>query len=281
MASVKFTDVISNFDGTQDFAQWVAKLELVASLQGIKEKEKFLPLFLSDGAFQVFQGLEKEDQEDYAKLKSALMRAFSIDSSAAYEGFRTRSLRFGETVDVYLADLSRLAKLVDPDVGEVWLKHAFVAGLPSAARDKLRTTDHLSKLSLGDTVARARVFVSDLGAQSVVADLRSQLSRPAHLQSSQPFVAGQTVNHPYPWAPPPPRVEQSVVASSSFRAARNAKFSSERTPGRQRKRPLKPEVEEAIRKNPDALVCFRCGELGHFARNCEKIVPENSQGGAN
>ena len=140
--SVRFSDIIPSFNGTQDFAQWISKLELVADLQGVKDKQKFLPLFLSEGAFSVFQGLEKEVQDDYGRLKSALMQAFCMDSGSAYEHFRNRSLMAGKTVYVYLADITRLGHLVDSELSENFLKHAFVAGLPSAVKDKIKTSDH-------------------------------------------------------------------------------------------------------------------------------------------
>ena len=72
-----------------------------------------------------------------------------MDSGSVYEHFRNRSLMTRETVDVYLADITRLG-------------HAFVAGLPTAVKDKIKKSDHLSKLSLGETVARAHVFISDM-----------------------------------------------------------------------------------------------------------------------
>ena len=65
-------------------------------------------------------------------------------------------------MDVFLAKLTRLGRIEDAQLSDEFLKHAFVAGLPPSAKDRVRTSDHLSKLSLGETVARARVFVVDL-----------------------------------------------------------------------------------------------------------------------
>ena len=69
--SVKLTDIIPSFNVTQDFSQWVAKLELVAELQGITDKGKFLPLFLSEGAFRVYQGLKDNVRSNYEDLKAS------------------------------------------------------------------------------------------------------------------------------------------------------------------------------------------------------------------
>ena len=42
--SLKFADIIKQFDGTGDFFEWLEKLELVAKLQKVKEMENVLPL---------------------------------------------------------------------------------------------------------------------------------------------------------------------------------------------------------------------------------------------
>ena len=49
--------------------------------------------------------------------------------------------------------------LVDPELSEKNLKHSFVAGVPTGVKDKIKTSDHLSKLSLGERVVRACVLV--------------------------------------------------------------------------------------------------------------------------
>ena len=58
--SVKFSDIVRQNDGESDFFEWAEKLELVAKLQKVKELENFLPLFLTGGAFLVYQGLSGE-----------------------------------------------------------------------------------------------------------------------------------------------------------------------------------------------------------------------------
>ena len=39
--SIRFSDMISAFDGHSDFDDWIAKVEMVASLQDIKELVNF------------------------------------------------------------------------------------------------------------------------------------------------------------------------------------------------------------------------------------------------
>ena len=71
---VKFTDLIKTCTGVEDFYGWVQKLELVANLQGIKELQTLLPLFLSCGAFAVYQGLNEEVKKNYSFVKAAQMK---------------------------------------------------------------------------------------------------------------------------------------------------------------------------------------------------------------
>lgn len=158
--AVRFSDIIRQFNGDgDDFAEWVEKLEFVASLQGVTDMEKFLPLFLSGGAYAVYQAIPIGDKNDYATVKSCLLKAFSADPFNAYEQFLSRRLLPGESVDVYLADLKRLAGLVDSTVSDHWLKCAFISGLPDNARSQLRAACSVDSMSLNGVLERARTLL--------------------------------------------------------------------------------------------------------------------------
>lgn len=161
MSNIKFSDVIKQYDGSGDFAEWVEKLEMVASLQGITEVENFLPLFLTGGAFNVYQGLTTPEKKKYDTVKAKLLTAFSSDPCHAYEEFQMRRLNSGEAVDVYLADLRRLALLVDGAkvASDQWLKCAFIAGLPTGVKAQLRAACSVNKMLLGECVERARILI--------------------------------------------------------------------------------------------------------------------------
>ena len=159
--SVKLSDVVTQYDGVSsgDFSRWIEKVELVSTLQGIKELETFLPLFLSGGAFEVYRMLPDTVKKDYAELRKSLLQAFSSDPVNAYEEFNARKLRPGESVDVFLADLRRLAGLVDSSAGDQWLKCAFIAGLPDHLRSQLRAACSVNAMSLEDVLDRARTLL--------------------------------------------------------------------------------------------------------------------------
>ena len=97
-------------------------MELVAKLQNVDELHVVLPLFLSGGAFAVY--LSDEIKEDYKEVKNALTTAFSASPATAYEEFINRRLKENESVDVYLAELTRLSKLISSHVSEEWIRCA-------------------------------------------------------------------------------------------------------------------------------------------------------------
>ena len=128
-------------------------------MQKVTQMQEFVPLCLSAGAFAVYEGLSDCAKEDYAKLKSSLQTAFSLNQFSAYEEFVNRKLTPGETVDVYAADLQRLAGLVDGTIGGECLKCALVYGLPDMVRKQLSAACSLETMNLNEVVSRARTLV--------------------------------------------------------------------------------------------------------------------------
>jgi len=159
MAGVRISDVLKTYDGSGDVQQWLQKVELVASLQKIKDVSKLLPLFLEGPALAVYQEMESTNQEDYNEIKRALMDAFAMNSFQAYEQF-SRKKWTGEAVDVYLAELRRLAKLAEIE-NEVLLKRAFVVGMPEKISRELRAISKIETLSMEEILVKSRALMSE------------------------------------------------------------------------------------------------------------------------
>jgi hypothetical protein len=226
--SVKALDIIRQFDGEGDFSEWIKKVELVATLQKIEALEKFVPLFLSGGAFSVYDALEKEVKDSYDKLKGALTRAFSTPQVKAYEEFTSRTLRQGESVDVYLSDLRRLAGLVAREVSDEWVKCAMISGLPSETRRQLTAACAVEKMLLSEVVERARTLMAvDGSSHSSVSAISSWNSQQ---RSKKPGI-----------------VKVPLICFSCQKEGHIAKYCEEKR-GR--------------------VKCFACGELGHVATSC-------------
>lgn len=137
--SVKLSDLVSKFsgDGSQDILEWLKKLELIASLQNIDGLARFVPLFLVDAAFAVYDQMKQEDKNSYKKIKEVLKSAFSLTPCQAYEEFKRRELKTGETPDGYLADLRRLLQLIGCESDEMLLVQ-FISGLPSKISSQVK-----------------------------------------------------------------------------------------------------------------------------------------------
>lgn len=160
--------LIPEFDGgSQRVEEWLEKAELTCRLQGVSELHTVLPLRLTGGAFSVYQQLGEKEKDDYKEIKAALLRAFAVDRFQAYDEYISRRLRAGESVEVYLADLRRLASLFG-GVNDATLSCGFVAGLPEAARHALRAGARLESLSLTELVERARAIMVGSGVVAAV-----------------------------------------------------------------------------------------------------------------
>ena len=198
--SLKFGNLIKEFDGKEDFAEWIRKVELVAELQEIENKQKFVPLFLTGGAFAVYESLDAGVKGDYDKLKAALLKAFSLNSFSAFESLVSRSLRHDESVDVYLSDIRRLAKLVTPAVDEAIIRCAFVRGLPESIRMQLQALSSIEKMAMSEVVERSRAMMSFEASthNSMTFAARATSRSIRHIDTRQCFSCGE-IGHIARW----------------------------------------------------------------------------------
>ena len=134
MASVKISDLISKYlDSTHsgDIAKWLERVEMVARLQDVKDLATFVPLFLDGPAYDVYSQISAEKKNTYSEIKTTLTLAFGVTEYEAYDLFRNRKLKEGETCDAYMADLRRLAAKIELSDATTLLRCAFIAGLPA------------------------------------------------------------------------------------------------------------------------------------------------------
>lgn len=175
--------MIEVFDGTTDVVEWISRTELICSHRGVDITE-VLPLRLTGGAFAVWSQLPSEDRTSATAIKAALHAAFALDENAAYDAFVVRRLGHGESADVFLADLRRLAGLFG-GVPERTLKCAFIAGLPDGVRKTIRAGSKAENLDITDVLTRARAI---LGDERVALAVTSDKTRPRTLkQTPQPL----------------------------------------------------------------------------------------------
>lgn len=151
--------LIPEYDGTTDVVEWVTRAEMLCQLRGVA-LESVLPLRLTGGAFAVWSQLPAKSRCELQDVREALYAAFALDQYAAYEAFSVRKLQPGESADVFLADLRRLAVLFG-GVPERTLACAFVTGLPEEVRRTIRAGSRAEVLDLASVLTRARAVLSD------------------------------------------------------------------------------------------------------------------------
>ena len=97
----------------------------------------------------MYESVAEDVRTDFGKLKIALTGAFSLNSYAAYEAFVSRRYVRGESVDVYLSELRRLARLVTSVVDDSWIKCAFVTGLHDETKRQLKAASSVEAMTIG------------------------------------------------------------------------------------------------------------------------------------
>ena len=133
------------------------------SLLKLKDLAVVIPLFLDGPAFAVFDQLKEEEKRDAYKIELALRTAFACDKFLAYNEFRNRQWKNGESVDVYLADLKRMAHLanIDGENGEI-IKLSFVMGLSNKVSAQLRATPKIDTLDLTAILQISRALMTEI-----------------------------------------------------------------------------------------------------------------------
>ena len=233
--------LIAEYDGTEDVVEWFTRTEMLCELNSVPIMS-VLPLRLTGGAFAVWAQLPVEKRKSLEHVRSALFSAFAMDQYAAYEAFSQRQLKLGESVDVYLADLRRLARLFG-GIPERALACAFINGLPDSTRQTIRAGSKAEDLSLADVLARSRAVLSD---ERVVVAAVAARARPAPDKTARRL--------------PPPRqaTRQSVMGNAPVRAPPSV--------GEQAKQDDQPAERGA--QGYRLRRCWICGVVGHISFTC-------------
>ena len=154
--------LIPEFDGDKagaDIVEWFTRAEVLCQHHGV-DLALVLPARLTGGAFAVWLQMPEDRRRSAEAVRDALYSAFAMDQLAAYDAYSSRRLQPGESADVYLADLRRLATLYG-GVPDRALACAFIAGLPDTVRSTIRAGTRAEALDLASILARARAVLSD------------------------------------------------------------------------------------------------------------------------
>lgn len=251
--SLRLHDLVTCFDGSTDFSEWIRKFEMVAKLQKMEELHLLLPMLLAGGAFAVYENSSEEMRGDYAQIKRQLMTAFSLSPFQAYAHSVNRKLKIGESVDVYVADLRRLASIFMDQVDEQWLKCAVVHGLPSEIKGQLVGEVACGNLKLEEVLGRIRALWNN-GVQSDSGEVAMVAHGPAKITGSRSVSGGGGAR-----SSGPVRSQVSTRVGCCFQCGKYGHLARSCS---------QKNGTDGNGKQPFA--CFNCGEQGHFARSCPK-----------
>ena len=165
MAGKLSTDkILQSFNGEGDVVAWVAKVELVAKLTGVKDLTSFIPLYLEGSALALYLELPDAKKKSEEELKKELITAYTDGQVVSF--CRLREIRWGgEPVDVFVNEIRRLAKgcgFEDKGLEQV-VKLAFVGGFPDHVSVELQTVKDFEKIDMSELISRARVLTANGG----------------------------------------------------------------------------------------------------------------------
>ena len=155
---VKLSDLIPTYDGTTDVSQWLQQLEVATTAASITNVTKILPAFLRGDAFAVFANLPADKRARYEAISEALTTAFGMDEHVAFQELVTRRWREGEPVDVFVADLRRLASLAG--VQERVVRMVLLNGLLGQVGMQIKTTPGIKTMTMDQVVTLARALMA-------------------------------------------------------------------------------------------------------------------------
>jgi hypothetical protein len=233
MANIKLSDVITKFTGEGDVCLWYEKLELVMTLKEIPDPAKFVPLFLEGPAFDVYQQLTPDQKSKGDDIKARLVATFGKSAYQAYTAFKNRSLGQGESPDVYLAELRRLATIIGykGEGAEPLLCCQFIDGLPE------RVKGHVKALK---------------GVDEVKLDSLLQCTK-GYLQEERPFAGFAAVSNRGTFQDEHPFAGFAAVGNRGGSPQERGRYGPPRTSGG---------------NQPVVARCHGCGRTGHFQKDC-------------
>jgi hypothetical protein len=168
MATVRISDIVEPYGGEGDIVQWLERLTMVVKRLKETALADVLPLYLVGPAYAVYSELPDSDKDDADIIKATLKEAFGLNPFVAYEELTVRKWRRGEAVDVYMAELRRLAKLAEV-TDEMVIRRQFIVGLPPVVSRELRAMKDVSSASLSSILSRARALMAESSVSQTTA----------------------------------------------------------------------------------------------------------------
>ena len=149
---------------------------MATAAASITNVTKILPAFLRGDAFAVFANLPADRRASYEAISEALTTAFGMDEHVAFQELVTLRWREGEPVDVFVADLRRLASLAG--VQERVVRMVLLNGLPGQVGMQIKTTPRIKTMTMDQVVTLARALMAAATGQWEQGMVQGAVRRP-------------------------------------------------------------------------------------------------------
>ena len=223
---------------SEDAAEWLQRFELCSAANGWQEETTAvkLPTLLEGEALAVWLDLNEDERKTYDVAKKRLIETLMPMGFTLLDRFHTRRLQPGEALSVFSHDLKKLLEQAMPEIDSKecnqLLLHQFAAGLPISVSKQLHTAGAVTGLK--EATKRAKLLMS--------------------LEAAPPTLAA-TIDQHTPFSDQIARLTEQVAALA-------AQVQSNR------QQPQVHEYHQQWQQRRELRSCFKCGRVGHIARDC-------------
>jgi hypothetical protein len=281
----------STYDGLTPYEDYRVQFHMMAELNGWDKTAKALYLAgcLSKGARSVLNDLRHEDRYDYDKLDEALRERYGTEDQAELlkAKLRSRVKSKEESLQELAHDIRRLVRLAYPKAAmrthDDMTKDQFIEALgdgeirwsvfqsrPKNITEALKVAMELEAFKESEK-SRLRKSVRSIKQESD-GESESDLSRVKETEGIKKLELS---------------VQQVIAQIGQLQQKGSAKEGSEEfdkgvmrkpTAWEERKREGGGRVNETGYRGPfdiNKVKCFRCGKMGHYARECSEMLAKS------
>ena len=239
--------------GEGNFRLWLQQFQRCALVNSWDEATRLvkLPAFLQGPAATYFESLPADQKNTFDSLTSSLLTCFSpeVHRERHYRDFEHMTLRPSEDPTLFLWRLKECLRSAEPDLSDsafdALLRRQFMKALPSSIKLKLLEIDPTPSLEGILSFAQRFRALHDLSndGADMTCGATSEAPPPTAADGFQQIEAAQ---------------KQQEVRLSQLQSSVDNLVAALST---------QPPTRPATR--PRQVICFRCRQEGHIARNCQ------------